>query len=158
MKEIDVKREFRSVWDGWSCAYEFGMGGDAGAPDLQVLVNKPRSAPLLLPIELKRGSMTMGMVEPEEVRPAQIQWHAAFRRAGGRSVLVVGVEFHDGVEFDGVEFHNGIKFFVVGAHLLPYWKVGYNVGPEACCLNPEGGNGVKRELEAWLERERKKLK
>lgn len=141
MKELDVKRSFRALWPGWVGAYEIAFGGDIGAPDLQVLVGK---LPHVLPIELKRGWMrSSGVVVPDRVRAAQVGWHRDFIKAGGRSILLIGVA--------NSPFDN--ELYVVQGKDIPRWASGFIVGKEAWRINPiPVGKDIKMELEDWLLR------
>ena len=87
MNEGQFKVWFRENWKGWMSAYEPRKGGTVGIADLQILV-KGR----LVPVELKIAEFSdEGLVIPERIRPAQIQWHAKLAKAGGFSIIVFGI-------------------------------------------------------------------
>ena len=86
MDEAQFKSWFRDNWDGWLSSYEPRRGGTVGIADLQILV-KGR----LVPVELKVGAIQNNMLFCKEIRAAQVKWHRDLYKAGGYSVLAVGV-------------------------------------------------------------------
>lgn len=93
MLENDFKRWFRKKWReergggcGWTSTQEYARGGDPGAPDINVLIGND-----LVPIEMKTATIKVDKLLLDDVRPAQIQWHFLFNRAGGTSAFLIGV-------------------------------------------------------------------
>lgn len=87
MNESQFKVWFRDNWKGWLSSYEPRKGGTTGIADLQIVV-KGR----LVPVELKVATfLDDGKVDPERIRPAQIQWHHSLAKAGGFSIIVFGI-------------------------------------------------------------------
>jgi hypothetical protein len=89
--ETRYKRFVRKAYEErghWTGAYEPAMGSDVGYPDIQVLSPAKR----LLPCELKVGEVVGGIVFPREVRGDQVVWARNFWRAGGISIMMIGVE------------------------------------------------------------------
>lgn len=78
----------------WVEAYEPGRGSGVGYPDVQVLLGG-----WLVPVELKVGVLigsVLSLKGDSEVRPSQVRWHHLFWKAGGRSIVLVGVQEADG--------------------------------------------------------------
>lgn len=94
-REEDLRKWFRSNWDGWLESYEPRKGGGVGIPDLQILVDG-----VLVPIELKWGSRIgfAGNLYIDEVEPVQVRWHKLFDVAGGTSWFLVGCDCTGGFE------------------------------------------------------------
>lgn len=82
--ETAYKRKLRTIFGGWSCAYETRSGGNFGYPDLQFLVDG-----VLLPVEVKVGKVVDGRLVSRQIRPSQIHWHHEFWVAGGRALILV---------------------------------------------------------------------
>lgn len=116
--ETRYKRKVRSRWEEqglWSEAYEPAMGSGTGYPDIQFL--SPRK--VLLPAELKVGEIKGDRVFPREVRGDQVVWERNFRRHGGLSIMMIGVED---------KLHPGHwDTFAVPGERMEYWKQGYPV-------------------------------
>ena len=110
--ELEFKRYVRKHWPHWSCAYEPGIGGNDGYPDLQLMCPKTLK---LLPVELKVGEFDGTRVFPRHVRGTQTVWHHEFAKAGGRSVLLVGVR-------SGSDW---VAYAFPGTH-CEIWREGYN--------------------------------
>lgn len=102
--ETIFKRDFVKKLVGfWTESYEPSRGTGVGIADIQVLcravfekgelvarsVGKTR---LLVPLEMKVGTVSDGTLFPEDIRADQIGWHFNFSRAGGLSYFVVGVK------------------------------------------------------------------
>lgn len=87
--ETQFKHALLKEWNGWSEAYEPGLGSGIGYPDIQIMEQSP-SHNRILPIELKVCAVKDGIVYPTDVRPSQVVWHYKFHKAGGRSVLLMG--------------------------------------------------------------------
>lgn len=85
-------------WSGWSDRIEPAGGSSVGFPDL--LLFHPSIG--MLPVELKVGTLKHGIIEPRELRPAQIRWHKSFFRHGGLSAIIVGAEDEDGEVMIGI--------------------------------------------------------
>lgn len=86
MKEIEFKRWIKKHWPGWFSCYEFAPGATPGVADIQILVKG-----IIVPIELKVGSIENNLLEVERIRPAQIKWHNDLFNAGGYSFFLVAV-------------------------------------------------------------------
>ena len=90
-EETEFKRWFRKNYQGWSESYEPGHGGGIGIPDIQIL-----RGGVLVPIEMKVGNSfsfrDSMLLQPRNIRPAQISWHKRFKVAGGLSFFYVGVK------------------------------------------------------------------
>ena len=98
MSEQDFKRAFRARWKQWSDTIEHGRGSGSGQPDLLLAerangwTDTMEHVPsLLVPVELKVGTIARDHLFPEEVRPAQMQWWREYVKTGGRGALVTGV-------------------------------------------------------------------
>ena len=107
MIENDFKRWCREKWReergggrGWVGAHEYARGGDSGTPDTSFLNGFD-----LVPVELKTATIANGQLHLDDVRPAQIQWHFLFNRAGGTSAFLVGVISADGKSWDPFIVH-----------------------------------------------------
>lgn len=85
MKEIDLKRWLRSNWSGWMESYEPARGGGVGVADVQLALRG-----VIIPIELKLGKCSNGLLFPHEVRPDQIAWHMNCSLHGISSFFLVG--------------------------------------------------------------------
>ena len=112
--EADVRCWVRDHWPGWVEFYEAAHGGSPGVPDVQFMLNG-----LLLPAELKVGTLRDGFVLPKRVRPAQVGWHMRFAAAGGTSLILIGVQIID-----------YICVMIIPGTLANEWRVGYEITKE----------------------------
>lgn len=85
MRENQFREWVRRRWKGWISSYEPRRGSTIGIPDLQIIV-----CGIIVPIELKVGTVVDGELFCHDIRPAQIQWHRSLREAGARSFFLVG--------------------------------------------------------------------
>ena len=84
--EQTIRNTFRDRWDGWLESYQPGLGGGAGIPDTQIMAHPP----VLIPIELKRGTLINGRLFSDKIRPVQVSWHTRLAAAGGKSYFLIG--------------------------------------------------------------------
>lgn len=88
-EERQFQRWFAKQWQGsggWVENVHPSFGTKTGIPDLFVLVAK-----LLVPIELKVGTVEGGELKVSDIRPAQIRWSKKFSNHGGVCGLIAGV-------------------------------------------------------------------
>lgn len=88
-EERQFQRWFVKEWQrtgGWVENVHPSFGTKTGIPDVFVLVAK-----LLVPIEIKVGTIESGVLEVSEIRPAQIRWSRKFSSHGGCCGLIAGV-------------------------------------------------------------------
>jgi len=86
-----------------------------GVPDLQYMNDG-----FLIPVEAKLGWLENGLLRSKEIRGVQIGWHEMFRRAGGQSLVIVGVPA--GKKWDGYVLRT------VEREYLMRWKAGWPIG------------------------------
>jgi hypothetical protein len=115
--ETRYKRKVRDNYlkaGHWSEAYEPAKGSGTGYPDIQLL--SPQK--VLLPAELKVGEIKNGRVHPRDVRGDQVVWAHNFRRFGGTSIMMIGVE--------SSKNSNIWDTYVVAGGAMIDWKAGYD--------------------------------
>jgi hypothetical protein len=85
--ETEYKKQLRTVFGGWSEAYEPGFGSGTGYPDLQFRIDRYG----LIPIEIKKGSIhtKKDVIKSNSIRPSQMSWHDEFLKSDGISFIFV---------------------------------------------------------------------
>jgi hypothetical protein len=114
MSEQKFKSWLRKHWDGWFESYEPRKGSGIGIADVQVVVDGR-----IVPLELKIGKFVNGLLCPEEVRPAQINWHRELNAAGIHSFFLVGVP-------DKKLW----AIYIIRPNRIVKWSEGYECDPE----------------------------
>lgn len=111
-----LKREFRKRWTGWMDTVEPSLGSGMGVPDLLLLL-KIRGLPVIMPTELKIGSVRKKRIYPSIVRGSQVRWHFHLSDCGGCSSIVIGVSPEEA--------------YLIDSRLVLNWKNGFVIGKEA---------------------------
>ncbi len=106
-------------WKGWVDRIEPAGGSTVGFPDL-LLFDKSFG---ILPVELKLGDMKHGVIEPRELRPAQLRWHKSFFMHGGLSAIIVGAEDEDGEITIGIANGKDAEDLNEGINVLKLMKL-----------------------------------
>lgn len=114
MRESNLKTWLRSNYNGWSEAFEPRRGAGVGVADIMLGIGSH-----LVPVELKVGNISDGMLFPEEVRPDQIGWHHRLNAAGVFSFFIVGV---------GRAGSKSPEYlFALTAQKIKHWRTGYDL-------------------------------
>lgn len=120
--ENDYRNFVLKNCSGWVERIEKGRGTRDGFPDLVFLLNG-----IMIPVELKRGTIEGGYLLSDNIRPSQIQWHSNFVRHGGKSLLLVGSFVSRGVW----------RSFVADVSSVDCWPSGrFKIGAD--CFELEG--------------------
>lgn len=148
--EKDFQRWLRKKIGVWSTSVEYGLGGDAGFPDMvfpdpQGHGSEARvvyEAPYFVELKIGRVIDVGNKLVVSEVRAEQIAWHRGARAAGLKTAMLVGVPDY---ELEWV-------VYPVRAEFMPNWKDGYELTRNGHPLNNHGVPEIlnKERLFAWL--------